>query len=98
MWSEADSVGVAKRRFGRRARGPTPVEVTGPDSASALLDDAATHFRIELIEDRPGVIVRLRPALFAPAGWVFEFLAIVERWLDAHDVQSRTCIMDTGAT
>jgi len=80
-----------------RARPPTcwdevltmPVEVTAPDreSASALLGEAVSHFRAELVE-APGsaMIVRLRPAWGAPAGWVFELLALVERWLEAHDL------------
>jgi hypothetical protein len=32
-------------------------------------------------------VVRLRPALAAPAGWVFELVALVERWLDACNLQ-----------
>jgi hypothetical protein len=68
----------------------TPVEVATPDreSARALLDEAARHFRAELVEtDGATMVVRLRPALIAPAGWVFEFLALVERWLDARSLQ-----------
>jgi hypothetical protein len=67
-----------------------PVEVTTPDreSARALLDEAVGHFRAELVETEGArMVVRLRPALKAPAGWVFEFLALVERWLDANSLQ-----------
>jgi hypothetical protein len=67
-----------------------PVEVTTPDreSARALLDEAARHFRGEVVEtDGAATVVRLRPAPTAPAGWVFEFLALVERWLDARNLQ-----------
>jgi hypothetical protein len=63
-----------------------PVEVATPDreSARALLDEAVRHFRAELVEtDGATMVVRLRPAPTAPAGWVFEFLALVERWLEA---------------
>jgi hypothetical protein len=66
-----------------------PVEVTTPDreSARALLDEAVGHFRAELVEtDGATTVVRLRPALTVP-GWVFEFLALVERWLEAHNLQ-----------
>jgi hypothetical protein len=67
-----------------------PVEVTTPDreSARVLLDEAMGHFHAELLEtDESAMVVRLRPALAAPAGWVFEFLALVERWLDACNLQ-----------
>ena len=67
-----------------------PVEVTVPDreSASALLGEAVSHFRAELVETAgSAMVVRLRPARAAPAGWVFELLALVERWLEAHDLQ-----------
>ena len=71
-----------------------PVEVTAPDreSASALLGEAVSHFRAELVETAgSAMVVRLRPARAAPAGWVFELLALVERWLEAHDLQVATC-------
>ena len=46
------------------------------------------HFRAELIKTADSaVLVRLRPMSAAPAGWVFEFLALVERWLEAHSLQ-----------
>jgi len=67
-----------------------PVEITAPDhaSASALLAEAVMHFRAELIKTADSaVLVRLRPMSAAPAGWVFEFLALVERWLEAHSLQ-----------
>ena len=67
-----------------------PVEVRTPDreSARALLAEAVSHFRAELVEiDGATPVVRLRPALTAPAGWVFEFLALVERWLEARNLQ-----------
>jgi hypothetical protein len=67
-----------------------PVEVVAPDreSAAALLDEAVSHFRAELVETAgSGVVVRLRPARDASVGWVFELLALVERWLDAHGLQ-----------
>ena len=67
-----------------------PVEITAPDraSASALLAEAALHFRAELVETAGSATrVRLRPRGAAPAGWVFEFLALVERWLEAHGLQ-----------
>ena len=67
-----------------------PVEITAPDhaSASALVAEAVLHFRAELVETaRPATLVRLRPMTAAPAGWVFEFLALVERWLEAHGLQ-----------
>jgi hypothetical protein len=69
---------------------PTPVEVTAPDheSARALLRDALEHFHAELVEtDGAAPVVRLRPARTASTGWVFELLAVVERWLGAHDLQ-----------
>ena len=67
-----------------------PVEITAPDRASAdtLLGEAASHFRAELVETTgPATLVRLRPERAAPAGWVFELLALVERWLEAHSLQ-----------
>jgi len=67
-----------------------PVEVTPPDreSARSLLDEAVEHFRAELVETgESAMVVRLRPALTAPTGWMFEFLALVERWLEAHNLQ-----------
>jgi hypothetical protein len=67
-----------------------PVEITAPDraSASALLGEAVLHFRAELVETAgSATLVRLRPASAAPAGWVFELLALVERWLEAHSLQ-----------
>lgn len=89
------------RRGARRptlARPPTlwdevltmPVEITAPDraSASALLAEAVLHFRAELVETAgSATLVRLRPMSVAPVGWVFEFLALVERWLEAHSLQ-----------
>jgi hypothetical protein len=67
-----------------------PVEITAPDraSASALLGEAVSHFRAELVETAgSATLVRLRPSSAAPAGWVFELLALVERWLEAHGLQ-----------
>ena len=67
-----------------------PVEITAPDraSADALLGEAVSHFRAELVETAgPATLVRLRPSRAAPAGWVFELLALVERWLEAHSLQ-----------
>jgi hypothetical protein len=67
-----------------------PVEITAPDRASAraLLGEAVLHFRAELVETAgSATLVRLRPASAAPAGWVFELLALVERWLEAHSLQ-----------
>lgn len=67
-----------------------PVEITAPDreSARALLGDAVSHFRAELVETAgSATIVRLRPTSAAPAGWVFELLALVERWLEAHSLE-----------
>ena len=64
-----------------------PVEITAPDreSARALLGDAVSHFRAELVETAgSATIVRLRPTSTASAGWVFELLALVERWLETH--------------
>jgi hypothetical protein len=67
-----------------------PVEITAPDreSAAALLCEAVSHFRAELVETAgSGVVVRLRPAGDSSVGWVFELLALVERWLEAHGLQ-----------
>jgi hypothetical protein len=67
-----------------------PVEITAPDreSAGALLAEAVLHFRAELVDTAgSATLVRLRPASAAPAGWVFELLALVERWLEAHSLQ-----------
>ena len=67
-----------------------PVEITAPDreSARALLGDAVSHFRAELVETAgSATIVRLRPTSTASAGWVFELLALVERWLVAHGLE-----------
>ena len=67
-----------------------PVEIAAPDreSAGALLGEAVLHFRAELVEtDGGAVVVRLRPARSASEGWVFELLALVERWLDAVGLQ-----------
>ena len=67
-----------------------PVEITAPDreSGRALLGEAVSHFRAELVETAgTAVVVRLRPARAAPVGWVFELLALVERWLEAHSFQ-----------
>jgi hypothetical protein len=62
-----------------------PVEIAVPDreSAGVLLAEAGPRFRAELVEI-PGSapVVRLEPS--SPSvGWVFELLALVERWLDA---------------
>ena len=67
-----------------------PVEIAAPDraSASALLGEAVSHFRAELVETAgSATVVRLRPARDASTGWVFELLALVERWLEAHSLQ-----------
>ena len=67
-----------------------PVEVTAPDRdrARALLGDAVAHFQAELVETAgSAMVVRLRPERAASAGWVFELLALVERWLEAHSLQ-----------
>ncbi len=67
-----------------------PVEVTAPDreSARALLGEAVSHFHAELVETAGSTtLVRLRPATAESAGWVFELLALVERWLEAHNLQ-----------
>ena len=67
-----------------------PVEITAPDreSARALLGDAVSHFRAELVETAgSATIVRLRPTSTVAAGWVFELLALVERWLEAHNLK-----------
>jgi hypothetical protein len=67
-----------------------PVEITAPDrkSAAALLGEAVSHFRAELVETAgSAALVRLRPTSAAPVGWVFELLALVERWLEAHSLQ-----------
>jgi hypothetical protein len=67
-----------------------PVEITAPDrkSAAALLGEAVSHFRAELVETPgPATLVRLRPTSAAPVGWVFELLALVERWLEAYGFQ-----------
>jgi hypothetical protein len=67
-----------------------PVEIAAPDreSAGALLGEAVSHFRAELVETADSAtLVRLRPTSAAPAGWVFELLALVERWLEAHGLQ-----------
>jgi hypothetical protein len=68
----------------------TPVEVMAPDreSARALLDEAVRHFSAEIVDkDESAMVVRLRPNPPAPAGWVFEFLALVERWLEEGNLQ-----------
>jgi hypothetical protein len=68
----------------------TPVEITAPDreSARALLGEAGLHFHAELVETATSAtVVRLRPARAASVGWVFELLALVERWLEAHGLQ-----------
>jgi hypothetical protein len=65
----------------------TSVEITAPDreSASALLGEAGPHFRAELVDTAGSeVVVRLQPAGAGSASWVFELLALVERWLEAH--------------
>jgi hypothetical protein len=67
-----------------------PVEVAAPDreSAMALFGEAASHFRAELVEaDGSPTVVRLQPDGPAPAGWVFELLALVERWLEVRGLQ-----------
>ena len=67
-----------------------PVEVTVPDreSASALLGEAVSTSAPRLVETAgSALIVRLQPARAAPTGWVFELLALVERWLEAHNLQ-----------
>jgi hypothetical protein len=68
-----------------------PVEITAPDraSAGALVGEAVSHFRAELVETAGSTtLVRLRPATAAAEeGWVFELLALVERWLEANSLQ-----------
>ena len=66
-----------------------PVEITAPDreSAGVLLGEAVPHFRAELVETTgSAVLVRLEPAEAWSAGWVFELLALVERWLEARNL------------
>lgn len=66
-----------------------PVEVAAPDNetAMALAGEAAGAFRVELAgADASAPVVRLWPSRTASAGWVFELLALVERWLEAHDL------------
>ena len=104
MAKEARVGGTAVRSFGRRPAKPsrarpttwsdgaltTPVEITAPDreSARALLGEAVSHFRAEVVETAgSAVVVRLQPAEPGSAGWVFELLALVERWLEAHSFQ-----------
>jgi hypothetical protein len=68
----------------------TPVEITAPDreSARALLGEAVSHFRAEVVETAGSArVVRLQPAESGSAGWVFELLALIERWLEAHGLQ-----------
>jgi hypothetical protein len=67
----------------------TPVEITAPDreSAGVLLGEAVPHFRAELVETAgSAVLVRLEPAAAWSAGWVFELLALIERWLEARSL------------
>ena len=67
----------------------TPVEITAPDreSARALLGEAVSHFRAEVVETAgSAVVVRLQPAEAWSVGWVFELLALVERWLEARSL------------
>jgi hypothetical protein len=67
-----------------------PVEITTPnrESASALLGEAVSHFRAELVETAgSATVIKLRPTRAASTGWVFELLALVERWLEAHSLQ-----------
>ena len=64
----------------------TPVDIVAPDleRARALLGEAAPHFRAELAEaGGSAVVVKLRPVQPETGGWVFELLALVERWLEA---------------
>jgi hypothetical protein len=68
-----------------------PVEVMTPDreSAKALLEEAAAHFRAEAVQrDGETVLVRLRLEPAAPVGWVFELLALLERWLEARNLRA----------
>jgi hypothetical protein len=47
-----------------------------------LLDEAGSRFHAELVvTSESDAVVRLKPAV-ASAGWVFELLALVERWLE----------------
>ena len=67
-----------------------PVEIMAPDhkSAWALLGDAVPHFHAELVDTAgSAMVVALRPAKAPSIGWVFELLALVERWLEAHGLQ-----------
>ena len=78
-----------------------PVEVTVPDreSARALFGEAVSHFHAEIVETAgSAMVVRLQPAGAATTGWVFELLALVERWLEAHNLQVATSIMEAEAT
>jgi hypothetical protein len=63
-----------------------PVEIAVPDreSAGMLLNEVGLGFQAELVEGSgSAAVVRLHPAASGPAGWVFEVLALVERWLEA---------------
>jgi hypothetical protein len=52
-----------------------------------LLGEAVPHFRAELVETAgSAVLVRLEPAAAWSAGWVFELLALIERWLEARSL------------
>lgn len=66
------------------ATATAPVEIRAPDRASAglLVGEAAPRFRAELVETGSGLVVTLEPVV-AANGWVFELLALVERWLEA---------------
>jgi hypothetical protein len=63
-----------------------PVDIIAPDleSAHALLGEAAPHFSVELAETAgSAVVVKLKPLQPESGGWVFELLALIERWLEA---------------
>ena len=49
-----------------------------------LVAEAGSDFHAELGESAvSGLVVRLAPAEAGSTGWVFELLALVERWLQA---------------
>ena len=64
---------------------PVEIAVSDRESAGMLLTEVGSGFRAELVEGSgSAAVVELHPAEAGSAGWVFEVLALVERWLETH--------------
>ena len=69
----------------RTLEAPVEIAVSDRERAGVLLSEVGSGFRAELVEGSgSAAVVKLHPAEAGTVGWVFEVLALVERWLETH--------------